>query len=263
MGPPVRRVGPQPSFKTRARVARRVRRNTPEWREAGGLYRRLHRIGRRLVKGAFRLHLRGRENIPESGPVILVPNHHSWADGLVTAAVCPRPIRFIGKAELFRRKSWAAFFRAANVVPVDREKDDGTRTTYLGAGGNANAFRAATENLEAGRVVALYPEGTLRPPTARGPYKSGAGALALLTGAPVVPVGEVTHIFWPGYAWIPRFGRRTHVSIGPPLRFPKDPEAAADRARAQAVTEEIMQAVYREWEAALAARSSRVAWRWR
>lgn len=132
-------------------------------------------------------------------------------------------------------------------------KDDGSRTAYLPPGANAEAMREAVAALERGRVVAIYPEGTLRLPDDRRPGRTGVAALALLTGAPVVPVGMVTHRLWPAYVWFPRFGRRVRVVVGAPLRFARDPERARDRAELERVTAEVMAAVYAAWDEANAA----------
>lgn len=69
-----------------------MRRAGPEWREAAWLYRLLHLLFRRFVAFAWRIDARGAGNFPRDGPVLLVANHHSYADGLVAAVVCPRPI---------------------------------------------------------------------------------------------------------------------------------------------------------------------------
>lgn len=118
--------------------------------------------------------------IPETGPLIVCPNHTHWFDPVIIAAACPRrPISFMAKSELFRNPVMSAAYRGVWAFPVRRGQVDRT------------ALRTCYDRLGDGHAVGLFPEGTrsrtgqlLRP-------EPGAAAIALRTGTTVIPVGIV------------------------------------------------------------------------
>ncbi len=154
----------------------------------------------------FRLRSRGTEHVPATGPVLLVANHTSLLDPPLVGGVCPRPLTFLAKAELFRIPLFGRFIRRLNAQPLRRE------------GGDAAALRTALRVLKAGGALLVFPEGTRTDEEGRlGTPKPGAGMLAVLGGAPVIPV----YIRGSGRAWPRgrRFPRATDVTVtfGSPL----------------------------------------------
>ncbi len=116
------------------------------------------------------------------GPVIVISNHVSAADGVLLAMVCRRlgrPARMLAKAEIFKVPLFGRALRRIGFIPVRR----GTEQA-------ADALDAAAEALAAGELVALFPEGRRTRDPNRWPEraKTGAVRLALRTGAPIVPV---------------------------------------------------------------------------
>jgi putative phosphoserine phosphatase/1-acylglycerol-3-phosphate O-acyltransferase len=164
-----------------------------------------------------RFDLRGVERIPTTGPVLLVANHRSYFDPLVLAMVAARagrPIRFLGKKEVFDAPVLGRLVRSIGTIEVDRGND----TTA--------ALDAATQALEAGEVVGVLPEGTIPrgpaffEPVLRG--RTGAARLAAATGAPVVPVGLWgTERVWPRSSKVPKVVTlnppRVQVRVGEPV----------------------------------------------
>lgn len=125
-----------------------------------------------------RMTARGLENIPASGPLIMVGNHTSVLDGNILAwpARRVRRPRFLGKAELFRNPFTNWLFTSTGCIPVDRTGD----VTV--------AMRAATAVLQAGGSLVMFPEGRrLKAGETRLEPKSGVGFLAAAAGAPVLP----------------------------------------------------------------------------
>ena len=55
-----------------------------------------------VVQAVYRVEVRGQENVPLSGRLVVAGNHDSMLDPLLLAAVIPRPIRYLGKAELWK-----------------------------------------------------------------------------------------------------------------------------------------------------------------
>ena len=77
-----------------------------------------------LARFLFRLKSRGAENVPRTGPVLIVTNHSSVLDPPIVGAVTPRPLSFMAKAELFRIPLFGRFIRALNARPVRRGVSD-------------------------------------------------------------------------------------------------------------------------------------------
>lgn len=149
----------------------------------------------------------GRENIPD-GPVIFVPSHLSHADPPVVAHFVydlPREPRFLGKEALFALPFIGTILRGAGQIPVRRA------TTQA-----VEALDHAVEALGRGEAVIVYPEGTTTKDPELWPMagKTGAARLAMLTGAPVVPIGQwgAQELFHP-ITHRARFRPRTPVTV--------------------------------------------------
>lgn len=124
-----------------------------------------------------RVRIEGLENVPRTGPVLMLANHPSTMDMFTAAYRMPRKVHFMAKAELFSTpfKKW--FFTSIGAFPVNRGK------------GDIASVRNAIRILNRGGMVGIFPEGTRT--KARNPArkKGGASLIALNAGAPVLPVG--------------------------------------------------------------------------
>jgi 1-acyl-sn-glycerol-3-phosphate acyltransferase len=151
----------------------------------------------------FGLRWEGVERIPAEGPVIIAPNHKSFWDAFFLGVAAGRHVRFMGKTELFEGRLGRLFVRLG-AFPVRRGKAD------------EDALETARVILRQGGVLALFPEGTrIRDPDALGEPRSGAGRLALETGAPLVPAaisGSERLFLGP----LPK-PRRVRLSFGEPI----------------------------------------------
>ncbi|WP_456342578.1 lysophospholipid acyltransferase family protein [Thermovibrio sp.] len=131
----------------------------------------------RLIGKICRLKVKGRENIPQEGKVLLVANHRSYLDPpLVAFAVKKRPVFFMAKSELFDTPILGSLIKHwGNAFPVKRGKADLT------------ALKTALELLNKGELVCIFPEGQRAP---KGKFlrgKWGAGMVAIKAKAPIVP----------------------------------------------------------------------------
>lgn len=171
------------------------------------LYRIVKSIVRGLARLLFRLEARGTGHVPLSGPALIVANHASVLDPPMVGVVAPRPLHFLAKAELFSIPLFGRLIFAVNARPVRR---DGT---------DPGALRTALRVLEAGQALLIFPEGTRGEEGTLREGKPGAGMLAVVSGAPVVPVYiEGSGRVLPRGRWVPRWGT-IRVSFGPPLSF--------------------------------------------
>ena len=174
-----------------------------------------------------RFDIDGVDNIPASGGALVCANHRSYFDPLalaVTVARRGRPVRALGKREVFDAPVVGPMVKAMGGIRVDR----GT--------GSDEPLRAAEQALGAGELVAMMPQGTIP----RGPAffaselkgRWGAARLAGASGAPVVPVGMWgTEQVWPRSARFPDVANivdppTVRVRVGAPLTVPgDDPDA--------------------------------------
>jgi len=123
----------------------------------------------------FRLSITGAEHIPSDGAAIVTPNHKSFWDSFFIGAATRRPLRFMGKSELFE-SGRGRLLVALGAFPVRRGSSD------------EDALETARVILRQGGLLSLFPEGTrVRDAEALGEPRRGAARLALETGAPLVP----------------------------------------------------------------------------
>lgn len=169
------------------------------------LYRILKPLAVAFMRLLFNLRSRGAEHVPSQGTVVIVSNHASVLDPLLVGCASPRQLSFLAKAELFRIPLLGSLIYRLGAHPLRRE------------GGDAGALRAALRVLRGGGALLMFPEGTRGEEGVLGPAKPGAGMLAVLGGAQVVPA----YVSGSGRAWPRgrRFPRRTDITVtfGPPL----------------------------------------------
>lgn len=175
----------------------------------GRLRRRFCRIMLRTI--GFKLLSRidrvdGLENIPDSGPAILMMNHIGFIDPVMLVHVVPRDIVPLAKVEVFKIPGWGIFPWLWGVIPVKRE------------GVDRRAIQAALRVLAAGEIVLVAPEGTRNPQLQRG--KEGAAYLASRSGAPIVPVAIEGTTGFPSLPIFPRWRKPgVQVRFGRAFRY--------------------------------------------
>jgi len=139
----------------------------------------LLRIVYAIAKGIFRLEVRGRENLPER-PFILCPNHQSYLDGVLMAAVLPYGVfthlLTLGLTEFFSGGIKGRIAGIGRVVPIDPDTNVVQATQFSAAG------------LRAGQNLLIFPEGSMTSDGRLQPFKKGAAILACELEVPIVPV---------------------------------------------------------------------------
>ncbi len=178
----------------------------------------------------YRLHVHGLENVPTTGPCLLVSNHVSWIDALMIIAANRRKVRFI---------IWAAFLgipvlryvlRFARVIPIDARS--GPRAII-------QALRAASDALAAGDVVCIFAEGGITRTGFLLPFQRGFEQIVKKTPTPIVPMcldhvwGSIFSYQEGRFFWkLPqRVPRHVYVSFGKPM--PPESDAFTVRAALQ------------------------------
>ncbi|MBS0512192.1 MAG: MFS transporter [Proteobacteria bacterium] len=133
-----------------------------------------------LVHTVYRLRVRGIDQVPESGPAVIVCNHVSFVDALVIMAACRRPIRFVMDHRIFRTPMLRFVFRESRAIPIAPAKEDLRKME--------RAFDLVAEALQAGEVVGLFPEGQITGDGELQPFRPGIARIVERTPAPVVPM---------------------------------------------------------------------------
>jgi 1-acyl-sn-glycerol-3-phosphate acyltransferase len=138
------------------------------------LLRALRPVVRSVLSRRYDIRLHGLEHVPEQGPVLVASNHIGLLDGPLMAAFTPRPVHALTKKEMFEGHT-GRFLRAVGQIPLSRHEVD------------VSAVKDCLRVLRDGGVVGVYPEGSRGDGELR-VFHRGVAYLALVTGAPVVPL---------------------------------------------------------------------------
>ena len=179
----------------------------------------------------------GLKNLPKKGDCIIAANHTSYMDhmiiGAYTISHLNRGFHFLAKKEHFNKFLKRAWHNYIGAIPLDREK------------GGEEALKWAIKALREGKIIAIHPEGTRSLTGKLQKAKTGVARLALLSKAPVVPIGLIgTFEMLPKGKYIPRF-KRASMNIGKPIYFPEYYNKKINKNILREVTTKIMKEIAR------------------
>ncbi len=174
----------------------------------------------RWLRWWVRLEVRGLDNLPSSGPILVVSNHDAWLDPLVMLEAMMwrgRQLRFLAKSTLWKFPPFAWILDGAGQIPIRRGQ------------GDTAALEAAVDSLDRGEAIGIFPEGTL----SRGQnLRARRGVARLAQACPEVPIVLVAV---EGGTDLKRFPKRPRVAIeffepaGGQARPDEDPADLAQR----------------------------------
>ncbi|MFC1906348.1 lysophospholipid acyltransferase family protein [Chloroflexota bacterium] len=164
-------------------------------------------IVRVLLKLLTRCQVKGIENVPSQGPLLIVANHLSLADPPILGISLNRKVIFMAKKELFRTRVIGYFWASLGTFPVYRGQPD------------RQAMRQAYQVLADGLALVIFPEGTRSCSSRLQPAFSGPALIALRSGAPILPVGFIGTERIRGITWLLR-RPKIMVNIGHPFYLP-------------------------------------------
>jgi 1-acyl-sn-glycerol-3-phosphate acyltransferase len=182
---------------------------------------------RAVARWYFGLELCGTQHIPPHGPLVVVPNHQTFADPVLVSIPIRRRIYYMAWRRLFQVSLLGPLIRLLRAFPVDLDARD------------PGAVRQARRRLvDEDAVVMIFPEGGRSLDGSLGHFQPGAFRLAASLRVPVLPV-TITggHESWPPGRRLPRRGRIT-ITYHPALSVDAttNPRSAAqdlaDRTRA-------------------------------
>jgi 1-acyl-sn-glycerol-3-phosphate acyltransferase len=183
------------------------------------LFRGLFRV---MFATLFRWQVLGKENIPETGPVILVSNHISNLDPPLLGSPLQRKVSFMAKEQLFDIPVVSFLIRSFGAFPVKRGTAD------------RQSIRIALNILKNDGVVGIFPEGTRSKTGELGKGMSGAALFSLRTDATVIPVA----IIGP-YRWF----RPIRIVYGQPMDFSRFKQLPSSTDTYQQATEYMMSSI--------------------
>jgi 1-acyl-sn-glycerol-3-phosphate acyltransferase len=187
----------------------------------------------RLLLG---MRLEGLERVPRKGPLLIVSNHLHNADAVIVSIACPRPLHFMAKEELLKVPFIGRLIRLGGAFPVRRGKSD------------RNAIRRAVETLDQGIALGMFPEGTRSRSWHMEPALPGAGLVAIMGKAKILPIAITGTETLPfngakGRRVRPWYVRpRVKLVFGEPFALPEVTESGT-RMSADAATELMMRRV--------------------
>ncbi|MGI6085459.1 MAG: lysophospholipid acyltransferase family protein [Acetivibrionales bacterium] len=171
-----------------------------------------------------RVKIEGKENIPQTGPVLLYANHPSAWDMFLIAVFMKRKVHYMAKAELFKNPVLRILLKSLGAFPVSRGR------------GDVGSVKMVYRLLEQGEIVGIFPEGTRTEKRNLKKRKAGAAMMALHSKAPILPVGVV---------WNKKLFSKVRVVFGEPfIMLPREEGARISKEELMILTDEIMDNIY-------------------
>jgi 1-acyl-sn-glycerol-3-phosphate acyltransferase len=133
-----------------------------------------------LTRAAYRLQVRGVENIPDAGGALLICNHVSYVDWLFIGGAIRRPVRFVMWAGFAKHPLMKALVKDAKIIPIYPSKEDPETL--------AKALDQIAAELTAGELVCVFPEGKLTPDGRLCEFRTGVERIVARTPVPVIPM---------------------------------------------------------------------------
>ncbi len=184
---------------------------------------------RPLLKICFSWKVEGRENVPSTGPLILVANHVHVLDPILLVFTLPRWITFVAKEELFRSLFLRFWLRWAGSLPLRRDGKVREKQRIL---------ESARKALGEGSILGMFPEGARSHDGKLRKGKPGSAVIASKTNVPLLPVGVVGTDKIHGISWLWKRPPIV-VKIGKPFKLPPTNNKIS-RAQMQLLTTQLM-----------------------
>ena len=132
-----------------------------------------------LLPVCFKIIVRGRDNIPRTGPFVLLPKHQRWVDVPLIGLAAARFLYYVAKAELFVHPLGNWFISALGGIPLNRKRPIESRQT----------LRAIRRCLQSDSGLVLFPEGTYYPGIMGPGHQGVLRFITSVASVPLIPVG--------------------------------------------------------------------------
>jgi acyl-[acyl-carrier-protein]-phospholipid O-acyltransferase/long-chain-fatty-acid--[acyl-carrier-protein] ligase len=132
-----------------------------------------------LTRTLYKIRIEGRDNIPEKGGALFACNHMSMVDAMLLIASTDRFIRFLMFQDAYDHWLVKPFARILHVIPISSQ----LRPRDL-----IHSLREATQSIEGGEVVGIFPEGQMTRIGQMLPFRRGLERIMKGVDAPIIPV---------------------------------------------------------------------------
>lgn len=177
-----------------------------------------------LFRLIFRIKVKGLDNIPKEGKVILCSNHINLLDPIILGIIVPRQIIYMAKKELFENKILNKIINALGAFPVDRE------------GNNLSAMRTSLRTLKDEKILGIFPEGTRVKEMDLDNVKPGVGLIAVKSKSPVIPIYIDSDY---------KLFHKVKVNIGKPICFDDFYNQKLSTKDYKEISKDIMESIYK------------------
>ncbi len=170
------------------------------------LWYRFWQVGSQIVFSAFfQVRVWNRENVPLTGPVLLLCNHQSFLDPILCGLGLHRELDYIARDSLFHNKYFGWYISSLNAFPIQRDQAD------------IHAIKTVIHRLQNNRAIVMFPEATRTRDGRIRPVKGGFDLIARRAGATIVPaVVDGAFEAWPRHQKLMLPGR-IGVMYGKPI----------------------------------------------
>ena len=157
-----------------------------------------------LIHTIYRVTVKGLDNIPDEGPVIVASNHVSFVDPLIVGGIIRRPVNFVMYYKIYRIPVLNFIFRTGKAIPIASRAENPEILEQ--------AYRRMHQVLDSGDVLGIFPEGAITHDGNIQPFKAGIDKIIKEKPVPVVPVALCN-------LWGSLFSRRDPVHKRRPYKF--------------------------------------------
>ena len=175
--------------------------------------------------------VKGRENLPLKGGLIVACNHISFWDPPMIGAACPRELNFLAKEELFATPLLGPLVRSLHAIPIRRGVAD------------LSGMSRAIERLQGGGALLMFPEGSRMRDGELHPARPGVGMIAVNANVPIVPC-FISGSSRPGQWWLRRVKPRLWFGVA--RQWQEFAGEEGDRTPGRALYQRVAEAVMRE-----------------
>jgi len=157
-----------------------------------------------LIHTIYRVEVKGIENIPEKGAVVVAANHVSFVDPLIVGGIIRRPVRFVMYYRIFRIPVLKFIFKTGKAIPIAARHEDPEILE--------NAYQRIHETIEEGQLLGIFPEGGITTDGEINTFKKGIEKIVAEQPVTVVPMALCN-------LWGSLFSRRDPLHKRRPYKF--------------------------------------------
>jgi 1-acyl-sn-glycerol-3-phosphate acyltransferase len=157
-----------------------------------------------LIHTIYRVDVKGMDNIPESGAVIVAANHVSFVDPLIIGGMIRRPVRFVSYYRFFKIPVLSFILKTGKAIPIASRHEDPEILEQ--------AYQRIHEVIDEGNVLGIFPEGQITSNGEIATFRNGVEKIVGERPVSVVPMALCN-------LWGSLFSRRDPVHRRRPYKF--------------------------------------------